>query len=106
MDRRNQPPANFWGDSLTFWCRLWQIQIEQSMRFWGAMAAQTPRPTSAQLAAEAESAKALRGAAKPRKPKRQAASARPAAAKAKTPKTASPKPASTPRNGPVSAPMH
>jgi len=59
MDRRNQPPAAFWGESMNFWCRLWQLQIESSMRFWGAMATQLPRPTSAQLAAEAESVREI-----------------------------------------------
>ena len=56
MDRRNRPPAAFWGDSLGFWCRLWQIQLEHSLRIWGALAAQAPRPSSADLAAEAEGA--------------------------------------------------
>lgn len=56
MDRRNQPPAPFWGESLNFWCRLWQIQIEHSVRFWGALAAGMPRRSSAELAAEAEAA--------------------------------------------------
>jgi len=62
MDRRNQPVA-VWGDSLHFWCRLWQIQIEHSMRFWGAWASQLPRPTAADLAAEAEAVKAIRKSA-------------------------------------------
>ncbi|KPQ05497.1 MAG: hypothetical protein HLUCCA12_15030 [Rhodobacteraceae bacterium HLUCCA12] len=57
MDRRNQPNA-FWGDSLTFWCRLWQMQFEHALRFWSAMAEATPRPSAAELAAEAESVKA------------------------------------------------
>ncbi|HHX88229.1 MAG TPA: hypothetical protein GX700_00425 [Paracoccus sp.] len=56
MDRRNRPPAAFWGESLGFWCRLWQIQFEHSLRVLGALAAQAPRPSSVDLAAEAEGA--------------------------------------------------
>lgn len=63
MDRRNHPPAAFWGDSLGFWCRIWQIQLEHSLRIWGAMAAQAPRPSSADLAAGAESAARIARAA-------------------------------------------
>lgn len=58
MDRRNQP-VSFWGDSVGFWCRLWQLQIEQSMRFWGAWTAQMPHPSAANLAAEAETLKEI-----------------------------------------------
>ncbi len=53
MDRRNQP-AEFWGQSFAFWCRLWQSQIEYSMRFWGALAERMPHPSAAELSAEAE----------------------------------------------------
>ena len=53
MDRRNQP-VEFWGQGIAFWWRLWQSQIEQSIRFWGAMAEKMPHPNAAQLAAEAE----------------------------------------------------
>ena len=53
MDRRNQP-VEFWGQSITYWCRLWQSQLEYSMRFWGAMAERMPHPSAKQLAAEAE----------------------------------------------------
>ena len=63
MDRRNQPPAAFWGDSLGLWCGVWQIQLEQSLRIWGALAAQVPRPSSADLAAEAEGAARIARAA-------------------------------------------
>lgn len=105
MDRRNQPPAAFWGESLNFWCRLWQIQIEQTVRFWGAMAAHMPRPTSAELAAEAESIKATR-----KLKARNAASSRSTAARTTRPrsakKTAYAKPARKPGAKPDSAPMH
>ncbi|MCC5971847.1 MAG: hypothetical protein JJU15_18050 [Pararhodobacter sp.] len=63
MDRRNQP-VEYWGKSLNFWCRLWQIQIEHSLRFWGAMAAKMPQPTAAELAAEADAVKASRASAR------------------------------------------
>jgi len=53
MDRRNQP-VEFWGQGISFWFRLWQSQIEYSMRFWGAMAERLPHPDAAELAAEAE----------------------------------------------------
>lgn len=53
MDRRNQP-VPFWGDSVAFWWRLWQNQIEYSLRFWGVVAERIPHPNAAELAAEAE----------------------------------------------------
>jgi hypothetical protein len=53
MDRRNQP-VEFWGQGIAFWWRLWQSQIEYSVRFWGAMAEKMPHPNAAQLSAEAE----------------------------------------------------
>jgi len=58
MDRRNQP-VEFWGNSVTFWWRLWQGQLEQSLRVWGAMAGKLPQPSAAELAAEAESLKEI-----------------------------------------------
>ena len=58
MDRRNQP-AEFWGQSIAFWFRLWQNQIEYSMRFWGAMAEKMPHPDAAELSAEAEAMREL-----------------------------------------------
>jgi hypothetical protein len=39
---------------LGLWCRLWQYQIDQSMRFWAIWAGGLPKPTAAQLSAEAE----------------------------------------------------
>lgn len=93
MDRRNQPAA-FWGESMNFWCRLWQIQIEHSLRFWGAMASQLPRPTAAKLAAEAESVKAIHKASR-RSPR-----------KADTASRAAAKPASKAAAQQAAAPMH
>jgi len=119
MDRRNHPPAAFWGESLNFWCRLWQAQIEQSLRFWGTMAAQLPRPTSAQLASEAESiAESMKATRKP--VARGAAPARATAAKPVAVKTAptklprakpipvkpAGKPATKPGGVPLQAPVH
>lgn len=43
-----------WMQGLSFWCRLWQAQIEQSMKYWALWAEALPKPTAAQLAAEAE----------------------------------------------------
>lgn len=39
---------------LGLWCRLWQYQIDQSMRLWAIWAGGLPKPTAAQLSAEAE----------------------------------------------------
>jgi hypothetical protein len=106
MDRRNQPPAAFWGESLNFWCRLWQAQIEHSMRFWGAVAAQMPRPTSRQLAAEAESIKAARKPATRNTAPAQAAKTAPAAEKAPSPAPAPAKAAGRVVKEPAPAPLH
>jgi len=80
MDRRNQPAA-VWGDSLHFWCRLWQIQIEHSMRFWGAWAEKLPHPSAADLAAEAEAVKAIRKPAQRGARQARSGAAKPAATK-------------------------
>jgi len=53
MDRRNQP-VEFWGQNVAFWWRMWQNQLEFSLRFWGAMAERMPHPSAADLSAEAE----------------------------------------------------
>jgi hypothetical protein len=53
MDRRNQP-VEFWGQNVAFWWRIWQNQLEFSLRFWGAMAERMPHPSAADLSAEAE----------------------------------------------------
>jgi hypothetical protein len=75
MDRRNQP-TEFWGQSVTFWWRLWQSQIEYSIRFWGAMAEKMPHPSAAQLAADAEAMREIceRRENRERAPKKPAAS--------------------------------
>jgi len=103
MDRRNQPPAAFWGESLNFWCRLWQAQIEQSMRFWGALAAQAPRPSAAKLAAEAESLKEISRSA------RRSGSQAKAVAKKTAPKPVAAKPVpakAETKPATIPAPMH
>ncbi len=75
MDRRNQP-TEFWGQSVTFWWRLWQKQIEYSIRFWGAMAEKMPHPSAAQLSAEAEAMREIceQRESRERAPKKPAAS--------------------------------
>ncbi len=39
---------------LGLWCRLWKAQIDQSLRFWALWAGTLPKPTAAQLSAEAD----------------------------------------------------
>jgi hypothetical protein len=68
MTRRTSGPADIWGQGITFWCRLWQAQIDQSLKFWALWASNLPRPTAADLAAEAEALrKAGTGAERPRR---------------------------------------
>lgn len=69
MDRRNAP-AEAWGQAMGFWFRLWQAQIDQSMKFWCLWAQALPRPSAAELAAEAEAMRNIgtSDAARPRKP--------------------------------------
>jgi hypothetical protein len=47
-------PADLWGQGITFWCKMWQAQLDQSLKFWALWAANLPRPTAAQLSAEAD----------------------------------------------------
>ena len=69
MDRRNAP-AEAWGQAMGFWFRIWQAQIDQSMKFWCLWAQTLPRPSAAELAAEAEAMRKVgtSDAARPRKP--------------------------------------
>ena len=46
--------ANPFAPALSFWCSLWQAQLEQSLKFWGAFAQYVPHESAADLAAEAE----------------------------------------------------
>jgi len=43
-----------WGKAMGFWFRLWQAQFDQSLKFWCYWAQAVPRPTAAQLSAEAD----------------------------------------------------
>jgi len=71
-----------WNQALGFWCRLWQAQIDQSLRLWAVWASALPRPDSAELAAEAE---AMRAAATP-----DTAPDKPATRTRRAPRTATP----------------
>lgn len=85
MDRRNQP-VEYWGQGIAFWWRLWQNQIEFSLRFWGSLAERMPHPSAADLSAEAETMREIceRRAARDRKLEGRAASSprKPAASRA------------------------
>lgn len=53
MNQRNTP-AEAWGQAIGFWCRIWQTQIDQSLQMWCFWARALPRPSAAELAAEAD----------------------------------------------------
>lgn len=58
--RDNKPhPVELWEQGVTFWARLWQAQIDQSLKFWAAWASALPRPSAAQLSSEAEALRDL-----------------------------------------------
>ena len=79
--------------------------MEYSLRFWGAWAAQMPRPDAAQLAAEAEAMKQIAGGAKARsKPARPGQSRARVAARGKPAAAPAKRPASRPAL--VPAPQH
>jgi hypothetical protein len=51
----NTPDPGYpWFAGLGMWCRIWQAQIDHSMRLWALWAGALPRPTAADLAAQAE----------------------------------------------------
>jgi hypothetical protein len=66
--------GNPWFAGLGFWCRLWQAQLEQSMKVWAVWAEALPKPSAADLAAEAEKMREL--SATPTEPARPARSTR------------------------------
>jgi hypothetical protein len=66
MDRRNAP-AEAWGQAVGFWFRLWQAQIDQSLKFWCLWAQTLPHPTASELAAEAEAMRDITSSPAPRK---------------------------------------
>ena len=41
---------------LTYWMKMWQQQFEQGLRYWAAFGGMVPRPSAADLSAEAEAA--------------------------------------------------
>lgn len=66
----NRPDPGFpWFAGLGLWCRLWQMQLDHSMRLWAAWAGAMPRPIAADLSAEAERQR-LRGDEPPPMPRR------------------------------------
>ena len=46
--------ANPFAPAISFWCSLWQTQLEQSLRLWGAWAQYVPHESAAELSAEAD----------------------------------------------------
>ncbi|MCA2014136.1 hypothetical protein LCM17_21785 [Cereibacter sphaeroides] len=46
--------ANPFAPAISFWCSLWQTQLEQSLRLWGAWAQYVPHENAAELSAEAD----------------------------------------------------
>jgi hypothetical protein len=54
----NQFPATgAFAPQISFWCQIWQTQLEQSFRVWGFWAQFLPGESASQLAAEAEALK-------------------------------------------------
>ena len=66
----SKAPAEAWGQAMGFWFRLWQAQLDQSLKFWCLWAQTLPRPSAAELAAEAEAHRqsATQPVSTPRKP--------------------------------------
>lgn len=56
MDPMLTPPPNF-NQALSFWTRIWQAQIDQSLVFWGAWAQMIPHDSARDLAREADAKK-------------------------------------------------
>ncbi|WP_417625462.1 hypothetical protein [Pararhodobacter aggregans] len=56
MSNEYQSTGGF-GPQISFWCHIWQSQVEQSFRLWGYWAQFMPRDSAATLAAEAEALK-------------------------------------------------
>ena len=48
------PRAGTFTPAITFWTRLWQMQLEQSLRIWAAWAQMLPHDSARALAEEAE----------------------------------------------------
>jgi hypothetical protein len=64
-------PNDPWLAGLGLWCRFCQFQLDQWLRIWAFWAGALPRPTAAQLSAEAEKLRAHLTAAedRPRPPR-------------------------------------
>ncbi|WP_334191421.1 hypothetical protein [Pararhodobacter sp.] len=56
MSNESRSTGGF-GPQISFWCHIWQSQLEQSFRLWGYWAQFLPRESAAQLSAEAEALK-------------------------------------------------
>ena len=48
------PPSGTFTPAITFWTRIWQVQIEQTLKFWAAWAQFLPHDSARALAEEAE----------------------------------------------------
>lgn len=70
---RRSTDAEAWGQGLGFWFRLWQVQVEQSLKFWAIWAQAVPRPSAAELSAQAEALGASAPAEPPSRGPRKAA---------------------------------
>lgn len=82
---KQDPSDPFWGPGVTLWARLWQQQIDMSLRFWAAWMGQMPHANAADLSREAQKAQPVtRSAQRKAGTKRSAAPGKPGAA----PKTA------------------
>lgn len=82
---KQDPSDPFWGPGVTLWARLWQQQIDMSLRFWAAWMNQMPHANAADLSREAQKAKPVtRSAQRKAGTKRSAAPDKPKA----VPKTA------------------
>ena len=66
----SKAPAEAWGQAMGFWFRIWQAQLDQSLKFCCLWAQALPRPSAAELAAEAEAQRqgATQPVSAPRKP--------------------------------------
>ena len=88
--------ANPFAPAISFWCSLWQAQLEQSLKMWGAWAQYIPHENAAELAAEAAMLAPVVRTTRPGTATRRAAP-KPVA------EPAAPKPARAPRTTPAKA---
>ncbi|MCB1390579.1 MAG: hypothetical protein KDK12_15775 [Rhodobacteraceae bacterium] len=78
MSQEVPAPGSF-APQISFWCQIWQTQLEQGFRLWGYWAQFMPRESAAKLAAEAE---AMKPVVRTSPAARKAAAATPALVKA------------------------